>query len=74
MPTRWRNKGGGRSYSDLQVAGYAHNENTKLTYRVGQEYWQSLSDLHSAARAGSDKIKKKKKKKNTLFRHLSLRS
>ena len=44
------------------TSGYAHKQKHKphlsSHYRgVGQEYWQSLSQLPSASRVGSDKIK-----------------
>ena len=62
-PTRWRNKR--RKHSP--VAGSAdfwlcaqqkHKPHLSPHYRgVGQEHWQSLSYLPSAARAGSDKIR-----------------
>ena len=45
--------------SDFRLcAQQKHKPHLSPHYRgVGQEYWQSLSHLPSAARAGSDKIK-----------------
>ena len=57
----WRNKGGHSlvvGSSDFRLfAQQKHKPPLSSNYRgVGQEYWQSLSYLPSAARAESDKI------------------
>ena len=62
ITTRWCNKGGHSPVagsSDFRLcAQQKHKPHLSPHYRgVGQEYWQSLSYLPSAARAGSDKIK-----------------
>ena len=69
ITTKWHNNGGGGGGGGGQrpLAGYSnftlcakhkHKPHLLPHYRgVGQEYWQSLSYLPSAARARSDKIK-----------------